>query len=264
MLSLGVKLLSRLSKPVAEKEYSLVENLEQARAAIKQLIPDPDNTIRGKVVLDFGSGEGWHAIVFGELGARCVTGIEIDPDKVERSRQRARLRKLDDRVIFNTSVPETCCSACDVILSRDSMEHYQDPESVLRLMRQSLRPGGVLIISFGPTWYSPYGAHMNFFTPLPWVHLFFSEKCIMTVRSRFRSDGAYRYADVPGGLNRMSVARFERLIRKCDLRVLQMQPHCIRGRNWLGKIPFIREFFINAIVCRLERPIEVMKGVCVQ
>ena len=198
-------------------------------------------------MLDFGSGEGWHTLAFAALGARRAYGIDIEPPKIERSRQRARDQNLAHRVFFETAVPEEAFGACDFILSRDSMEHYADPEFILSLMKRCLAPSvEKVVISFGPTWYSPYGAHMNYFTPIPWVHLLFSEHSIMTARARFRADGAQHYGDVPGGLNQMSVARFERLVRACGLRVSQMKKHCVRKKIGWGKFRGSGNYLLTA------------------
>jgi SAM-dependent methyltransferase len=253
MSVLGVKILSRFTKPLEKNGHSSAASLDEARTSLTRLIPNLPLIVRDRTILDVGSGEGWHSLAFGEAGARKVVGLDIESDKIERSRRRAQEMGLQDRVFFETAVPPECQNACDFILSRDSMEHYKDPQAVLEMMKGCLSPRGQIVISFGPTWYSPYGAHMDYFLPIPWVHLLFSEESIMRVRSHFRSDGALRYEDVPGGLNRMSVGRFERLVRSCGLKIAQMQYHCVRGKNWLGKIPWSRELFINAISCRLER-----------
>jgi SAM-dependent methyltransferase len=253
MLALEVKILSHFSKPPAQEGHSSASGLDQARLSLLPLFSGWPDSIQNRTILDIGSGEGWQSLAFGEAGAKKVVGIDIEPDKVERCRARARERGLADRVFFETQIPVECQKSCDYILSRDSMEHYQDPQAILEVMKTCLAPKGQIVISFGPTWFSPYGAHMNYFLPIPWVHLFFSEKSIMQVRSLFRSDGATRYQDVPGGLNRMSVSKFERLVQRCGLKIAQMNYRCVRGKNWLGKIPVARELFINEISCRLER-----------
>ncbi len=56
-----------------------------------------------------------------------------------------------------------------------------------------------------------------------------------------------RYEEVEGGLNKMSVAKFERLIRECGLRVDYKRYDCVKGINFMGKIPLLRELFVNNI-----------------
>ena len=86
----------------------------------------------------------------------------------------------------------------------------------LREMRDALRPGGLLLITFSPPWFSPWGAHMNFFCRLPWVHLIFSEATVHRVRALYRETGTMTYGPE---LNRMTLAKFERIIAESGMRV---------------------------------------------
>jgi hypothetical protein len=89
-----------------------------------------------------------------------------------------------------------------MILSKDSFEHYDDPEHFITTIAERLNPGGELVIGFGPLWKSPTGGHINYMTPLPWAHLLFSENVIMAERRRFRpQENARRWSEVRGGLN---------------------------------------------------------------
>ena len=75
-----------------------------------------------------------------------------------------------------------------------------------------LKPGGLLIASFGPTWYHPLGGHLV--SVFPWAHLIFSETALMGWRSGIRADGAKRFHEVEGGLNQMTIRRFEQLAQR--------------------------------------------------
>ena len=75
----------------------------------------------------------------------------------------------------------------------------------------------------------------------------------MQVRNRFRDDGAVRYEDVEGGLNRMTVARFERLVRESGLHVDWKRYRCVKGANVLQVLPRLRELFINHVSCVLRK-----------
>ena len=108
-------------------------------------------------------------------------------------------------------------------------------------------------MTFGPPWYAPYGGHMHFFTRLPWATLLFDEGTVMRVRARFRDDGATRYAELEEGLNRMSLARFERLVAETGLTVTYRRDDQVRGQRWLGRLPLLRELFTNQVSCALAR-----------
>jgi SAM-dependent methyltransferase len=139
----------------------------------------------------------------------------------------------------------------DVVISQNSFEHLRDPAGTLATMRRLLAPAGEILITFCPPWFAPYGAHMGYFTKIPWVQLLFSEHTVMSVRSRFRSDGATRYEDVEMGLNRMSIRKFERIVRNSGLKVAWRKYVCVKKLNALGRIPLVRELFINVVSCAL-------------
>jgi hypothetical protein len=132
------------------------------------------------------------------------------------------------------------------------MEHYSEPRVILEEMKSALKPGGTILITFGPPWFAPYGSHMHFFTTMPWLNLLFSERTVMNVRAHFRGDAATRYEDVEFGLNKMSVAKFERIAAETGLKISQRKYECIKGLDFLGKIPRARELFINNISCALK------------
>jgi SAM-dependent methyltransferase len=132
----------------------------------------------------------------------------------------------------------------DVVLSHNSFEHFKDPYRILDEMKELLTPDGKLYITFGPLWFSPYGAHMHFFTSIPYVHLIFSEMTVMKARSHYRNDGAMRYHEVEGGLNKMSYNNFNKIITDSEMKIKQKKFHCIKGVNFLSVVPYLREFLL--------------------
>jgi hypothetical protein len=87
---------------------------------------------------------------------------------------------------------------------------------------------------------------MDGFTRLPWVNLLFPERDVMAVRSLYRHDGATRYEDIEGGLNRMTVARFERLMQESGMRVESLRLFSVKGLPAVTKIPIVRELMTAA------------------
>lgn len=213
-------------------------------------IPSLVDRIQGRDVLDFGAGEGEQAIALAEAGARRVTGVEIQPRLIQMARHLARTHGVDDRVEFTTELDAG--ARFDTIISQDAFEHFADPEAVLNTMRAHLRPGGVILVTFGPLWYAPFGAHMYHWSPIPWVHLLFPERAVMRARARFSPDGATRYEECTGGLNRMTLKRFEGLVRDSRLLVEHWAVDYVRGHDVMGRIPVLRELFANNIACVLK------------
>lgn len=224
---------------------------DNALSLLRRTVPAAHLDFAGQHVLDFGCGVGEQTLALAREGAAHVCGVDINAALLDAARARAAGSPEGDRVSFALGTDGLASGSFDVIVSQNSMEHFPDPEGVLATMRRLLRPGGRLLITFGPPWFAPYGSHMHFFTMVPWVQLLFAERTVMRVRSRYRDDGAKRYEDVVGGLNRMSLARFERLVASCGLRPLFRRYDCIRGLDVLGRVPVVRELFVNHVTCVL-------------
>jgi len=176
----------------------------------------------GKDVIDFGCGEGAEAIEMAVRGARRVIGLDIREDVLETARQRALVAGVENVCYFVHSTNERT----DIIVSIDAFEHFSEPARILTVMNELLRPGGEALVSFGPTWYHPLGGHL--FSVFPWAHLIFSEKALMKWRSSFKTDGATRISEVAGGLNQMTIKRFEELIKTSRFEIVSLETIPIR------------------------------------
>ena len=204
--------------------------------------------IAGRVIVDFGCGEGSDTVEMAERGAKRVIGVDIREDVLETARQRAISTGLQDICSFVTSTNEMA----DVIVSVDAFEHFADPAGILRLMDKLLQPAGEVLVSFGPTWYHPLGGHL--FSVFPWAHLIFSEKALIRWRSTFKMDGATRFSEVGGGLNQMTIARFEKLVAGSPFRLASMELVPIRRlRHFHNRLT--REFTTAIVRCRLVKRI---------
>jgi SAM-dependent methyltransferase len=168
----------------------------------------------GKSVLDVGAGRGEVIIEAAHRGAERVVGIDIDDGK-QALKMIAEDPVASERVELlatDGSLEELGSETFDVVLSKDSFEHFVDPETFVSRLAKYVKPGGVLAIGFGPLWKSPMGGHIDYMTPVPWAHLLFPEEVIMEERRRFRPDGAGTFEEVPGGLNGMTLRRFQRIM----------------------------------------------------
>ena len=166
--------------------------------------------------------------------------VSIDIQWHDRARKLADDQGCAGRVRFVTALPPEDIGTFDMVLSCSAMEHFADPAAIVAQMKAAVRPGGMVVISFAEPWYGPRGSHFDGFSRLPWVNLLFPESVVMRARQKFRTDGARRYEDVPGGLNRMSLAKFERIIRESGMAVEYYQAYMTKGLP-VGGIPVIRE-----------------------
>ena len=207
--------------------------------------------IKNKAVLDFGCGSGFQVVAMALKGATFVVGVDIREEVFKEGINLAKKHKVSNKVKFLTKITDEFFEYFDIIISQNSFEHYSDPEGIVELWKRLLKLKGKIYITFGPPWYAPYGAHMHFFTKIPWVNLFFSESTVMRVRTYFRSDGAKRYEEIEGGLNKMTVRKFEKIIKNSGLAAEYINYHAVKKIKFLTKIPIIRELFINHIDCIL-------------
>jgi SAM-dependent methyltransferase len=218
-----------------------------AKGKLKTLLGDDFlNEIRSQTVIDFGCGDGAEAVEMALAGAERVTGLDIQEPLLERARARAKQAGIDERCRFAAATDERS----NVVTSLDAFEHFAEPEAVLQAMYRLLKPGGKLIVSFGPTWYHPLGGHL--FSVFPWAHLVFSERALLAWRSDFKTDGAKKFHEVAGGLNRMTIKRFERIVADSPFALESLEMVPIRPLRFLHS-KWTREWTTAIVRARLRK-----------
>ncbi len=228
---------------------------EDHLAMLRDKYPDFHHLVWRKRVVDFGCGTGRQSVALVRAEECEVCGLDTNRKTLDKAVQHAESQSLPkERLTFRERIAPDMRGTFDVVISKDAMEHYPEPAATLEEMKLLLKPGGKLLITFGPPWFAPYGSHMHFFCRVPWLNLLFTERTVMAVRARFRSDGAMRYEDCESGLNKMSVAKFERIIAASGLKVENYRHDCIKGLDFLAKLPILRELFINHVTATLSMP----------
>lgn len=203
--------------------------------------------VAGKFVVDFGCGHGGDTVTMAKWGAKLSLGLEIREELVRENIARTKL----DNCTFATTLPSDLKEKADLIISIDAFEHFDHPDQMLKIMYSCLRPGGEAYISFGPTWYHPHGGHA--FSVFPWSHLLLTENALMRWRNQFYHDGATRFHEVAGGLNKLSIAQFERLFRESGFVIEELDCKPIKGKKWLQSL-IGREFTTSMVAVRLRKP----------
>lgn len=207
-------------------------------------------------VMDFGCGYGRTVLEIAKLGPRQVLGLDVRDSVLHEARKLVENEKLSNVRFVNalTDDVKELYGKVDIIVSIDAFEHYGDPAEVLDVMDKYLGRDGRVYISFGPPWWHPYGAHLQFMIRLPWPHVMFTERVLMAARSLYKTDGAVKFEEVEGGLNRMSVRKFEQLIHNSVFRIMTLQLIPIRRTKFLHTYcPGGRELFTSIIKASLQR-----------
>ena len=241
--ALGYNLLRRISSD-GENSYCDGSAYQGVSKLEKLLGSKIWEETRDKVVIDFGCGDGDDAVEVAKRGAKKVIGIDIRERALAKARKTALAQGVAERCTFATQTNEKA----DVILSLDAFEHFDDPATILRIMRKLLKDDGCVITAFGPTWYHPFGGHL--FSPLPWAHLIFTEKSLIRWRSDFKTDGATRFCEAEGGLNQMTIRRFEEIVAASDFKFAEFEAVPIRKIQMLAN-RLTREFTTAIVRCKL-------------
>jgi SAM-dependent methyltransferase len=214
-----------------------------------------DRAIADKVVLDIGCGPGAQVIGSVQAGSRLGVGVDKTAISIRVAKAHAEAAGVADRVRFTTDpVSSFGRDWADIVVSQNSFEHFEDPGAILAEAYAALKPGGQFFVTFGPTWWHPYGVHHMFMIRLPWAHLFFSERTILRVRQLFRPNQPTSWREV--SLNRITVARFLDLVKASgfELDAFALEPIGPLPR-WLVKLPMFREWTTTDTSALLRKPV---------
>jgi SAM-dependent methyltransferase len=197
------------------------------------------------MVINFGCGAGHQALEIASNGAAQVIGLEIQDHLLEEAKRNAEELGLGERCVFRKTTDEKA----DIILSKDAFEHFENPGEILEIMSSTLKPDGYVLASFGPTWLHPYGGHL--FSVFPWSHLLFTEKAQIRWRSDFKNDGATRFSEVAGGLNQLTISKFEKIVDASPFFIEWMETVPIKGIA-LFRTKLLREIGSSIVRCKLR------------
>jgi SAM-dependent methyltransferase len=244
--SVGVRILRTIARDIPQRDCPESDNVDEVDRKIQAAFGGRlKAALAGKTVIDFGCGDGQQAVAMARAAPDCrVIGLDIQQKHLDRARQHAAHAGLEARCSFVMETEERA----DLIVSFDAFEHFSDPLAILIIMSKLLKPGGEVLVSFGPTWLHPYGGHL--FSVFPWAHLIFTEPALMRWRARFRQDGAQSFGEVDGGLNQMRIAEFERLVEASPLTIDWLETVPIRNLGIL-RHRLLREFGSSLVRCRL-------------
>jgi 2-polyprenyl-3-methyl-5-hydroxy-6-metoxy-1,4-benzoquinol methylase len=250
--------------------YLVATPFDQAESAERYFRRLPDwLDLTGKRALDVGCGQGELCILMAKRGASRVVGVDLTEQGTELAR--VTLRKAGEGLpvelrTYGGDLRELGDERFDVVVSKDSFEHYgaypgsPDADGMVRDMANLLVVGGLLVIGFGPLWKSPFGGHID--TKVPWAHLVFPEEVIFDEFRRVRPPGKTARTFEEGvGVNRMSLARFRRIMADSGLECLSIQTNMsdnpkVKVMREIARIPVLEEYFTHNVFGIWRRPPE--------
>jgi SAM-dependent methyltransferase len=98
--------------------------------------------VRGKRVIDMACGEGYGADVLAATAAQ-VTGVDANPEAFEHARLRYRRANLS----FARELVETFSQPADAVVFLQTIEHLQQPRTVLEHFRRLAGAAGTVFVS---------------------------------------------------------------------------------------------------------------------
>lgn len=104
--------------------------------------------LKGKKVLDFGSGLGGPAFYLATNHGARVSGVDVDPflvTQAEEIRGKKRLNQVSFALIHSSALPFEDASF-DVVFSKETIVHVSDKRAVFKEFYRVLKPGGTLVI----------------------------------------------------------------------------------------------------------------------
>jgi ubiquinone/menaquinone biosynthesis C-methylase UbiE len=248
-------------------EWQFEKGIETIKFYLKK--ETTDAMFKDKAILDIGCGAGGKTVYYASLGARKIFGLEILGKYREEAEKLAHDKGYADKFEF------VCADAAkmdfedgsfDTIIMNDAMEHVDKPQEVLKECWRVLKPGGRLYLNF-PPYNHPFGAHLSDAIGMPWVHCFFSDKTLIKVYKdlvKELPDGQqriqFRISEDAGGkeyfsyINRMSIKRFNRILKQSSFKVSYYSEEPLRGLFKIpARLPGLKEFLVKMVVCILEK-----------
>lgn len=129
-------------------------------------------------ILEVGCGEGGGLKPFLDCGCK-VTGVDLSEDKIRYAKEVYHNRKNlilirgDVFILVNWDIFKSRIQGFDLIIIKDTLEHIHDQDYFMAHIRELLKPGGRIFISF-PPWGSPFAGHQQscrgLLRYLPWIY----------------------------------------------------------------------------------------------
>jgi ubiquinone/menaquinone biosynthesis C-methylase UbiE len=263
--------MKRAVKDITEYTSYRISKLPQIIEAARRYGID----LQGKVALDLGCGDGVMSMEYLKYGADRVIGVDIDAKAVAQA-QEQNDNPDAEFLVSDVSTMPLPDNYVDVIISYDAFEHIATPSVILAECRRVLRPGGQMLIgTWG--WYHPFAPHLWATMPVPWAHVFFSEKTMLRACRKVYHSAWYvpnmsdfdesgrkkerkydRESISTDYLNKFLIRDFERVFEESglDFRVY-LQPFRSKYARWTScflRVPWVREFIAGYLWAVLVKP----------
>lgn len=219
----------------------------------------------GMRVLEIGCGEGGVLKAFINKGLTGV-GVELVEERLVNAREFMKEELASGKVrfiskdIYDVSPETDFGGGFDIIVLKDVIEHIFDQEKLIGRLKSFLKQGGVVYFGF-PPWQMPFGGHQQiiknkFLANLPYYHLL-PRPVYKGILDLAKQPSKELLEIKETGI---SIERFERIVKKCDYKILHYTHYLInpiyrykfgwKARKQAGvikAIPWVRNFFTTCV-----------------
>jgi SAM-dependent methyltransferase len=244
---------------------------QQVDNSLSYVLPFIEKTkpvAKGTTVMEVGTAEGGVLIPFIERGCYCV-GVDLVPTRIELANEYNAKEIAEGKVeficenIYEETFLNRFRNFFDVIILKDVIEHVPEQEKFIPYLKNFLKPGGQIFFGF-PPWYMPFGGHQQvcrnkWASKLPYYHILPTP----IYRALLKMAGEH-----PNSIKELievketqiTIERFERIIKKSGLKVLNKQHYLINPiykfkfglkprKQWvpITWIPYFRDFVTTCV-----------------
>lgn len=161
-----------MSAPPDGRSAYVAQQLISNEEFWRRFATEPD--VRGRSVLDLGCGQGVLSARMARAGAARVLGVDLSRKAIASARHHLEHSHPDLAPVLSYVAADVATlpddEAVDIIVSKDTFEHVEDLDGLLRELHRLLVPGGRLYAGFSPLYYSPFGDHGRAALKVPWAH----------------------------------------------------------------------------------------------
>lgn len=122
------------------------ESKEKAQDALVKHLAKVAQIKKGTKLLDVGCGEGASSLYLAKHYKVKATGITISPVQVAMAKAAAENEHVEAQFLLMDAQEMSFSESFDVVMSIESISHYQDKEAFFKRATQYLKPGGTIAI----------------------------------------------------------------------------------------------------------------------